>query len=44
MYDHQVTTTEDSKRNFAHTRWKQTKPREDGKYQTIGEERQGIRE
>jgi hypothetical protein len=44
IYDHQHTTTEDSIRNFAHRRWKQTKPQEDGKYWTTGEKRQVIRE
>jgi hypothetical protein len=32
IYDHQATTTEDSTRNSAQRRWKQTKPQEDGKY------------
>jgi hypothetical protein len=39
IFGHQATTTEDSTRNSAHRRWKQTKPWEDGKYQTTGEEK-----
>jgi hypothetical protein len=39
IYDHQATSTEDSPRNFTHRRWKQTKPLEEVKYQTTGEEK-----
>jgi hypothetical protein len=47
IYYHQATTTEDSTRNFAHRRWKQTKAWKYGNYQNTGEEKtsnQGIRE
>jgi hypothetical protein len=44
VYDHRATTTEDSTRNSAHRRWKQAKPWKDGKHQTIGEEKQAVRE
>jgi hypothetical protein len=39
IYDHPATTPEDYTTNSAHRRWKQTKPWEDGKYQTKGEEK-----